>query len=175
MTFLMHIVEITKTHLLDFFQCLFNDPLKSDNINKVGLKMIHYTKSGNMEFLNEAFSIYHHLTFLQLEDNLFEFACNRYMEIVPIFEGEDETESREIWFSPILEKLVDRFPHKVKYKKELGVEYFRQNENITQAIKLFEDIVDKNDTLGNIHTLLKHNIKDNLCYFMKYKHKYKIL
>ena len=109
-----------------------------------------------MEVLDEAYSIYHGLVSLPLEDDMFEFACNRYMKVVPRLEGDDETGSREIWFSPILQKLVDRFPNKAKYKRQLGMEYFQKSENITQAIKLFEDILDKNDTLGTIHELLKH-------------------
>ena len=99
---------------------------------------------------------------MQLEDDIFELACKKYMEIVPKLEGDDETGSREIWFSTILEKLVDRFPNKIKYKRQLGLEYFRKNENITQAIKLFEDILDTNDTLGITHELHKQE-RDFVC------------
>ena len=105
-----------------------------------------------MEVLAEALSIYHYLvSHPEIEDDIFEMACNRYMEVVPKLEGDDEN---EIWFSSILQKLVDRFPHKVKYKRQLGLEYVQKNENITEVIKLFEDILDKNDTLGTLHKLL---------------------
>ena len=64
------------------------------------------------------------------------------MEVVKKLE-----KSEDISFLPILQKLVERFPRKFKYKKELGLEYAKKMETIEEAIELFEDILDQNDTL----------------------------
>ena len=63
------------------------------------------------------------------------------MKVVKILE-----QNSDISFSPILQKLVERFPKNFKYKKELGLEYAKRKER-KKAIKLFEDILDQNDTL----------------------------
>ena len=46
--------------------------------------MLHYTQSQDMEFHFKAISIYHHLVFYsEIEDDIFEMACNRYLKVVP--------------------------------------------------------------------------------------------
>ena len=96
-----------------------------------------------------AYYIYYNLLSLQdIEDDTFELACNRYMKIMEELSG-----AAEFSRITILRRLVIRFLSKVQYKKQLGMDIVQtNNENITEAIQMFED-VDHNDTLGTIHSL----------------------
>ena len=60
-------------------------------------------------------------------------------------------DSESISFIPILQKLVERFPKKFKYKKELGLQYSQYSLSRGMAINIFEDILDKNDSLVKAH------------------------
>ena len=97
----------------------------------LSLKLYIYGWKPNFQIL-----FHHNLVFCpDIDDDVFEMACNSYMKVVQKLEKHGD-----FLFSLILEKLVNRFPNEVKYKRQLGLDYVRRNENLKEAIKLFEDI-----------------------------------
>ena len=74
-------------------------------------------------------------------------------EILKVVEKIEDSES--VSFIPILQKLVERFPKKYKYKKELGLQYSKYMHTRLMAIDIFEDILDKNDSLVKAHLGMK--------------------
>ena len=94
--------------------------------------------------LQDACDLYHYLlSNSSIDDDTFEIASNRFMVSVKKLENDSD-----VSFVPILQKLVDHFPKKLQYKKQLGLDYAKDDETIVEAIELFEDILNQNDTLG---------------------------
>ena len=99
-----------------------------------------------MAILYEALDIYQKLlSNPDIKDNIFEIACQKTINnLGKVGENEGST------ISIIYQKLVSRFPKKYKYKKELGLQYVRKR-NTVEAIRIFEEILDQNDTLVKAH------------------------
>ena len=104
-----------------------------------------------MEYLTEALNFYHTLTIQTIGDDMFEFACQKYIKILPKIKEHGQIKNSYEDGIMILEKLVDRFPNKITYKKSLAIEYFWNHLKPMEAVKLFKEIYDEKDTLGTIH------------------------
>ena len=99
-----------------------------------------------MAILYEALDIYQKLlSNPDIKDNIFEIACQKTIDNL---EKVGENEGSIIM--TIYQKLVSRFPEKHKYKKELGLQYVRKR-NTAEAIRIFEEILDQNDSLVKAH------------------------
>ena len=99
-----------------------------------------------MAILYEALDIYQKLlSNPDIKDNIFEIACQKTIDNL---EKVGENEGSVIL--TIYQKLVSRFPKKYKYKKELGLQYVRKR-NTAEAIRIFEEILDQNDSLVKAH------------------------
>ena len=108
--------------------------------------MLRYTWRADVAILYEALDIYQKLlSNLEIKDNIFEIACQKSIHNL---EKVGENEGSAIL--TIYQKLVSRFPKKYKYKKELGLQYIRKRNN-AEAIRIFEEILDQNDTLVKAH------------------------
>ena len=108
--------------------------------------MLWYTCRADMAILYEALDIYQKLlSNPDIKDNIFEIACQKTINnLGKVGENEGST------ILTIYQKLVSRFPEKYKYKKELGLQYVRKR-NTVEAIRIFEEILDQNDTLVKAH------------------------